>query len=623
MNKVKNLILYVLFMCSLVACANEKKLTSPDGNVSATIFSDSQRSLTYKVDFHGNSVINKSMLGIIVDSDTLGKEMTFKEIKKEEVNESYTTRGFHTQAVNHCYQYTYEVASKTGKFILQTRIYNDGFAFRYIIPGEDIRRVNGELSSFSCPTNTPVWFFERPNDWKLKTYAGEWTRTRSDSLHQVSPTGPVQGPVLVYELNQGGYMAITEAALYNYSGMRLKAKKDASLQADFTEMNGFDVAGEIITPWRVILLADNLNGLVNSDLIPNLNPAPDKDLFVETNWIKPGRSVWSWWSEPKGFMTMELEKHFVDRAAELGFEYTTIDEGWERWNDKWQTLKEFCAYAHTRKVDVFVWKHSDQLNFPQNDYQTMRLFFDSLKIAGVNGVKIDFMNGESKALIDFDIRVLQLAAERKMLVNFHGCQKPSGEYRTYPNEITREGIRGLELNKMNQPIPANHNVALVFTRGILNNSDYTPIGFSRPANTTWTHQLATAYAFTSPLVTVAEHPDTLLNNPDLAPAIPFIKTLPSVWDETVVLDGSSIAETAILARRSGNDWYLVVLNGKMSKTIEVQLDFLKKGKWNMQAVKDVKGEQRKMNVEKKTVTSGQKISIELNSEGAYLAKFTK
>jgi len=622
MNKSKNIIVCLLYTCSFLACAQEKKLTSPDGNVTARVFSDKQRSLAYEVDFHGNTVVSKSMLGIIVDGDTLGKQITFKEVKKEEINENYITRGFHSKAVNHCYQYTYKVVSEIGKFVLQTRIYNDGFAYRYIIPGNEHKKVNGEISSFSCPANTPVWFFERPNDWKLKTYAGEWIRTKSDSLHQVSPTGSVQGPVLVYELNMGGYMVITEAALYNYSGMRLEAKNDASLQVNFTENNGFEVAGEISTPWRVILLADNLNDLVNSDLIPNLNPAPDKTLFADMSWIKPGRSVWSWWSEPKGFMTMELEKHFVDRAAELGFEYTTIDEGWERWNNKWQTLKDFCTYAHNRKVDVFVWKHSDQLNFPQNDYQTMRLFFDSLKTAGVNGVKIDFMNGESKALIDFDIRVLQLAAERKMLVNFHGCQKPSGEYRTYPNEITREGIRGLELNKMNQPIPANHNVALVFTRGILNNSDYTPIGFSRPANTTWTHQLATAYAFTSPLVTVAEHPDTLLNNPELAPAIPFIKALPSVWDETVVLNGSSIAETAILARRSGNDWYLVVLNGQKSKTIEVQLDFLKKGKWNMQAVKDVKGVQRKMNVEKETVTSGQKISIELNSEGAYLAKFT-
>lgn len=622
MNKVKNLLFSVLLMYSLVACAQEKKLTSPDGNIIARVFSDKQGSLAYEVDFHENTVISKSMLGILVDGDTLGKEMTFNEVKKEEINENYTTRGFHSKAVNHCYQYTYEVVSKAGKFVLQTRIYNDGFAYRYIIPGKELKKINGEISSFSCPTNTPVWFFERPNDWKLKTYAGEWTLTNSDSLQKVSPTGSVQGPVLVYELNQGGYMVITEAALYNYSGMRLEAKGDASLQVNFTEMNGFEVAGEITTPWRVILLADNLNDLVNSDLIPNLNPAPDKTLFADMSWIKPGRSVWSWWSEPRGYMTMELEKHFVDRAAELGFEYTTIDEGWERWGNKWQTLKDFCTYAHNRKVDVFVWKHSDQLNFPQNDYQTMRLFFDSLKIAGVNGVKTDFMNGESKALIDFDIRVLQLAAERKMLVNFHGCQKPSGEYRTYPNEITREGIRGLELNKMNQPIPANHNVALVFTRGILNNSDYTPIGFSRPANTTWTHQLATAYAFTSPLVTMAEHPDTLFNNPDLAPAIPFIKSLPSVWDETVVLDGSSIAETAILARRSGNDWYLVVLNGQKSKTIEIQLDFLKKGKWNMQAVKDVKGIQRKMSVMKKTVTSGQKILIELNSEGAYLAKFT-
>lgn len=623
MNKIRNIIICLCLVTSFAVYAKGVKLASPGGNVSAKVFLDEQKSLAYEVYFNGNKIISKSSIGIIIDGDSLGKNVTFKQIRKEEINEVYSTRGFHNEAINHCFEYTYSVDCKKDQFLLQIRVYDDGFAYRYMVPGDGMRRVNGEISSFSTPANTPVWFFERTNDWKLKSYAGEWLRTKSDSLNTISPTGSVQGPVLVYELNQGGYMAVTEAALYNYSGMRLEAKENALLQVNFTEKDGFDVTGKIVTPWRVVMLADNLNELVNSDLITNLNPEPDKALFADTKWIKPGRTVWSWWSEPNGFMTIELEKHFVDRAAELGFEYSTIDEGWEKWNNKWQTLKDFCDYAKKQNVDVFVWKHSDQINYPENDYEVMKLFFDSLKMARVKGVKIDFMNGERKSLIDFDIRVLQLAAERKMMVNFHGCQKPSGEFRTYPNEITREGIRGLELNKMNQPIPGNHNVALIFTRGILNNSDYTPVGFSRPANTTWTHQLATAFAFTSPLITFAEHPDTLFLNPDISPVLPIIKSLPTVWDETIILDGSSIAETAIMARRSGDDWYLLILNGGKKKSVSVRLDFLKKGTWKSFIVKDVNNNQRKMNVEKGTIVANSQLLIDLNAEGGYVAKFSK
>lgn len=623
MNKISNILFCLCFIFSFGVRANEIKPVSPGGNVSAKIFVDKQKSLAYEVYFKGKNVIKKSHIGIIINRDTLGQSATVIEIRKEEINETYSTRGFHNNAINHCYQYTYFVKSPNRDFLLQTRLYNDGFAFRYIVSADKIQHVNGEISSFSCPQNTPVWFFERTNDWKLKSYAGEWLKTKSDSLCKVSPTGPVQGPVLVYELKQGGFMVITEAALYNYSGMRLEAKKNATLQVNFTEKNGFDVKGKVVTPWRVVMLADNLNEMVSSDLITNLNPEPDKKLFDDKSWIKPGRSVWSWWSEPKGFMTIELEKHFVDRAAELNFEYTTIDEGWEKWNNKWQTIKEFCDYARKRDVNVFVWKHSDQLNDPQNDYQTVKLFFDSLNTAGVKGVKIDFMNSEKKSLIDFETRVLQLAAERRLMINFHGCQKPTGESRTYPNEITREGIRGLELNKMNQPIPGNHNVALIFTRGILNNSDYTPVGFSRPANTTWTHQLATALAFTSPLLTFAEHPDTLFMNHNISLVLPLIKALPTVWDETIILKGSSIAETAIMARRSGDNWYLVILNGRKKKTVTVKLDFLKKGIWKSFTVKDVKNNQRKMSVVEGTIVGNSQLLIELNEEGGYVAKFSK
>jgi alpha-glucosidase len=387
------------------------------------------------------------------------------------------------------------------------------------------------------------------------------------------------------------------------------------------------VDGEITTPWRVVMLADNLNELVNSDIISNLNPAPDTELFSDQSWIKPGRAVCSFFSSHKEdyCFTMPYEQHFIDRASELTYEYTLIDDGWEKkWDDKWKTLKELCDYARKKNVSVMVWKHSSQIDNPNNDYEQMRIFLDSIKAAGTVGIKIDFMNGETKKIIDFDIRALQLCAERRLMLDFHGCQKPSGESRTYPNEITREGIRGLELNSMPEgPIPGNHNVVLVFTRCILNNSDYTPVGFSTPGPTSWAHQLATAYAFTSPLLVMPEHPDTLFLNKTIAATLPLLKTIPTVWDETIVLPESSVAETAILARRSGDDWYLVVLNGKRPKQLNVKTDFLKEGKWNAFMVKDDAARQDNMIVEERILQANELLNIQLNNDGGYVAKFVK
>lgn len=605
---------------ALSACS-DGAMRSPDGSVQAELSADGGQ-LTYRVVYKGLPVVGVSPLGLVIDKDTLGLNSTLKLTGRKSIDETYPTRGFHTRAVNRAEEYTYRVNSAGGEFDLICRLYDDGFAFRYSVPGEGIRMLDDELSGFSVPAGIPVWYLERESDWKLKTYAGEWLRTRSDSLCSISATGPVQAPVLLYELPGDRYMTITEAALYDYSGMRLRAFPDASLRVDFTESGGFPIDGRILTPWRVIGLNDNLNGLVNSDLITNLNPAPDAELFADTGWIVPGRSVWSWWSESPGFMTLPYERKFIDDAVELGYEYTILDEGWERWRDKWNDLKAICDYARERNVGVWVWKHSDQLIDESDDYATMRHFLDSVKLAGAVGLKIDFMNGESKRVIDFDIRALQLCAERKLLVDFHGCQKPSGEYRTYPNELTREGIRGLELNKMDQHLPATHNVALVFTRCILNNADYTPVGFSNPGTTSWAHQLATAYAFTSPLVVVAEHPDYLLRNAATAPALPLIKALPAVWDETRILPGSSVAGRAIMARRSGDTWYLTVLNGNRAETISVDTGFLPAGKWSLYAVTDVPEMQRSMAAEADTISAGDKLNIRLNCEGGYVAQLT-
>ena len=613
--------IYFIFLSFVLIGCSAEQMTSPDGKVKAGI-SVQDGMLGYDLTFNDAKVIDFSPLGIIINGDSLGQNASCKLLKQETINEAYTTRGFHTSAINHAKQYTYEISSQNTVFRLEARMYDDGFAFRYIIPGEDTRLINKELTTFRVPKNTPVWFFERPNHWKLKTYAGEWLRTVSDSLAHISPTGPVQGSVLVYELPGNSYMAITEAALYDYSGMRLEAQPDASLLANFTEEEGFHIDGEIVTPWRVVLLADDLNELVNTDMITSLNPAPDEKLFADQSWIKPGKCVWSWWTENESYMTIPYEKYFVDMAEELKFEYTLIDAGWENvWDSKWERLKELCDYAKEKGVGVFVWKHSDELNFPENKYEKMALFLDSVKQAGAVGVKIDYMNGESKSLIDFDIQALTLCAERKLMLNFHGCQKPSGEFRRFPNEVTREGIRGLELNKMKQHIPGNHNVALVFTRCILNNSDYTPVGFTNPGNTTWTHQLATAYAFTSPMLALAEHPDTLLHNEKIRPVLPLFRTLPTVWDETIVLPESSIAETAVLARRSGDTWYLIVLNGNKPKQLSIKTDFLTEGKWSAFEVRDDLADQYNRIINQSDIKNNDILNISLSTDGGYVGCF--
>src|SRR5690606_19577658 len=153
---------------------------------------------------------------------------------------------------------------------------------------------------------------------------------------------------------------------------------------------------------------------------------------------------------------------------ELGFEYNLIDATWEDWPNKWQSLEQICKYGKENNVAAWVWKHSRGLNFPDEDYKVMQSFMDSLQHAGVSGIKVDFIDGESKSLIDFDEAVLRHAAKRKLMVNFHGIQTATGEIKRYPNEMTREGIRGLELNTHPEgPIIASHNEALPFTRFIL------------------------------------------------------------------------------------------------------------------------------------------------------------
>ena len=575
----------VLVFCS--ACSANSghiALRSPSETIQASIRVDAGGSLSYSVKYKGVVVIEPSPLGITIDGVDLGKGVRAGAARRGEISETFMVLGVHSVATNHCRTLTLPMVHEASgtEYQLEFRAYDDGFAWRYQIPGTGTRTVNREASSWTLPSASSIWYAERNNSWKLKSYAGEWLVADIDAMPKVSSQGPVQGPPLVAELPRGLFAVLTEAAVFNYSGLRFRAIGGRRFQADFTEGDkGFKMEGEIVTPWRVVVVAPDLNRLVNTDMLAGLCPPPDEGLFADRSWIKPGRCAWRWWSLGTG--DPDQERAVVDAAARLGFEYSLVDEGWEAWNDPFENIRELCAHGRQKGVGVFVWKNYSELCSPAEDWKVMRGFMARVKASGAAGVKVDFLNAESLDRIRFEEAALRIAAQNRLLVNFHGCRKPGGESRTYPNELTREAVRGLELNKMKEgPITPAHNAALPFTRLVVGAADYTPLGFSRPGPTSYAHQLATLVLFTSPLQVIAENPDLLLNDTKLRTALDVLKAVPSVWDETRVLEPSKIGGLAIMARRSGATWFLAAVNGgKQTVTLDnLDLSFLGKDSYD-------------------------------------------
>ena len=601
-NRIFFSLTFVMLTGMLWASGPVLKLVSPNKHLQAALYTENGN-LLYRVAAGALTLIEPASLGLRVDNRTMGKGVQhLRLLRQQAIREQRPSRLNNTVALNHCIEYTIGVQHKDATDTIVFRVFDNGCAFRYQPAGNQHELLREELTGFKLPARSRIWYFERNNNWKLKSYAGLWMSTTPGQLPSVSSQGPIQGKPLVAEIPGKKYMVITEAALYGYSGMRLKATGGNTVQVNFTEGEaGFAVNRKLQTPWRVILFANSLDELVKNKIIENLNPLPDKRIFTDQSWIKPGISVWSWITrKEENYMEPAEEMKFIDAAAALNFQFSLIDDGWEtQWTDKWQQLKELCDYAAKKKIGIWVWKHSkDILDTIQRNQ-----FLDSIRHCGAVGLKTDFMNSEEKSFIDFEIGLLGAAAQRKLMVNFHGCQAPTGESVSFPNEMTREGIRGLELNIMNEPIPAWHNAALPFTRLLLGHGDYTPAFFSNKANTTYTHQLALLYLFNSPFQCIAENPVTLLNHPVFKPILPLLQSLPVTWDETIVLKQSEIGKMAAFARRKGNSWYVAVINGTNSaSSFKLDPSFVRSRQATATVISDAAGDSGFIKEEKKLKT---------------------
>lgn len=617
-------ILPLLLFISNSFAADEIIVKSPDGKI---VFSLAVKNneLVYQVNFNNSPVIISSPLIVTLDGKKITSYAKIKDSKKYTVNETYPWLGVHSTAVNHANGMKVSIEQKDSKYTIDIRVFDNGSAFQIIIPGKDgEKRIPDEATVFTFPAGAVAWY----HDLEMH-YEGVHVKKDIAKVQQ----GEWMAPPATLKLTNGVYAAVTEANLQNYSGFALQADGKNGLVLRLAQHQPTNypyrlryspedtarlkqpavLTGTIITPWRVIMIGKDLDAMVNNDMLHNLCDPPDKKYFpkgFQTDWIQPGRAVWKYLNGG-GEGTPEVMKKFTDAAAAMGFEHNILEGFWSRWND--DQIKDLVNYSRQRNVNIWVWKHSRNLRS-----DTARVaFFKRLSDLGIRGVKVDFLDHEAKEVVDMYIDILREAAKNKILVDFHGANKPTGLSRTWPNEMTREGVKGMEASRLMDR--ATHETTIPFTRYLAGHGEYTVMIFGeRKRNTTWAHQVASAAILFAPMLTYAANPDTILMNP----AIEIIKSIPPVWDETIVLPPSEIGELAVYARRKNDTWWLAVMNGPEQKKIKIPLSFLK-GNYKALAAKDDAVNSSAIIVDNAVFTANDVIELNLVPGGGYIARFSK
>lgn len=623
MIKLNLLFLLLLMPAVRTFAAGGQLIQSPDKNVSFRVFIE-EGQLNYSISYMGKPVVEPSAIRMSLDESELGKGMIFGKTEGYELKESYPWYGVHAVAQNEFRGAKIELIKGKERYTLEVRVFDHGAAFRLVVPGEkNVWRTPDESTVFTFPKGTVAWYHDL-----YMHYEGLYAKKQMDLVK----AGEWAAPAVTLQLRDGLYLSVTEANLKNYGGMALQTdgKRGMTLRLPSSQPTSYPyklrysaadtlalskpavLSGTVTTPWRVLMIGKDLNALVNNDMVHNLCPAPDPKLFPEgiyTEWIKPGPAVWKYLDDG-GEGTLANMKEFSRMAAELGFKHNILEGFWNKWSD--QDLRALVEYSRSKNVGIWLWEHSKNLR----DLNKRRTFFKHCHDLGITGLKIDFFDHEAKAVVDLYQDILKETAELKLMVDFHGANKPTGQERTWPNEMTREAVKGMEASKLADR--ASHEVTLPFTRFIAGHAEYTPVHFGeRRKNTSWAHQIASAAILSAPLLTYAASPEHLLANP----AVEMIKSIPSVWDETIVLPGSAIGEAALYARRKGNTWFLAVMNGIKPAGFRVPLSFLGPGKFKALEVKDVEGNSADVSLSSKACNSSDVVELQLAEGGGYIARF--
>ena len=588
-----------------MAAANPVVVQSPDGHLRAEL-SAADGQLRYRILLDGRQLLAPSRLGIRADGAELGQDVTLGAVKSRQVHETYRFFGAHNLAVNDAREASVAATAHGESYWVDVHVANDGVGVRLRLAPKKGRKIEADSSAWMIEGNPTIWAARLDSAYE--------SHYRTLSLADLGSA--MYGMPMTVRVGDV-YLSITEAALKDYGDLALQRAADGALEGRLhVDPQGWTTDDAVVQPWRVTVVARNLTQLVNTTLVQNLNPAAAPEL-AKADWIKPGRSSWQWMAigDPKE----DDQQQWVDWTQQLGYEYYLVDEGWEHWTTPWPSLAKVVAYGKAHNVKIWLWVHSNQVQTPE----TRRAYFQKAVEAGVVGVKIDFPKEANRWWATWYHDTARDAAAMKLLVDFHGANKPTGMNRTWPNVLTREGVRGHEwhMTRYNRTLEPAHDTILPFTRYVAGPGDYTPTVFDpvELRGISWAHEVAQAITFTSPFLCFGGHPRDFVANP----AKDVLMALPSTWDETRVLRGTEPGTIVAEARRKGDQWFVAVMNGGSATSLDLALDFLGPGTWKSSQLFDAKGNPYAWDRRELAVTHSDHIKLDLAPRGGFVGWIRK
>jgi len=638
----------MLSLASVASHAKQISVSSPDRRTEIVV--EVREAITYSVRHNGREILSPSRICLTLgDGTVLGHRSVLQRVQQREIKQVIrpVVKEKSEEILDHCRELALDFAQG---FSLIFRAYNDGVAYRFVtrLPGQII--VKAEEATFRFPADCLTYFPEEESFF-----------THSERLYlhiplsQITPGRFCSLPALV-EIPEGPKVAITESDLEDYPGMYLTGSGDspntlvglfpryvlqdsARNDRDIVPVRRADflarTRGERVFPWRVLVIADRDGDLVESQMVYKLARPLELD---DTSWIRPGKVAWDWWNalnvygvDFRAGINTATYKYYIDFASRYGIEYVILDEGWYKLGDLLQVnpdidMEELTTYARQKNVGLILWVVWKTLD------QQMQEALDQFQRWGIKGIKVDFMQRDDQDVVNFYWRVAREAAKRHLIVDFHGAHKPTGLRRAYPNVLTREGVRGMEWSKWSRGASPDNAVTIPFIRMLAGPMDYTPGAMLnatreqfRPIMTlpmsqgTRCHQLAMYVVYESPLQMLSDSPTHYLKEPE---CMEFLAKVPTVWDETRVLD-ARVAEYILVARRNGQEWWLGAMTNWTPRDLVVDFSFLGPGRYELQAYQDgINADRCAMDYKRvvKTIVSGHRENIHLAPGGGWAAR---
>ena len=631
---------------------------SPDGHLAIELFTraapGAPSQLQYRVSLAGKAVVDASNLGVRLKVGTeLGRDCLVVASESVQVDSAFEQYpGKRRQVIDRATETTLtlrERGTKPLEWRLVVRAYDDGVAFRYRFPkqpGWSDLELAEEHTEFAFPAGAVATTL--PLESFTTSHEGRYERRRVDQIR----ADQLLALPLLLELPKVGWAAVLEANLTDYAGMYLArgAAPGAHLISRLSPRPDDPKSAVRATlphdsPWRLILISKDARQLIESDTILKLN-APN--VIADTSWIKPGKTTFPWWNDYfevgmpfKMGLNTETARHYIDFCAEYGIPYHTLDgindlawygghiapyEGADITKGiEGLDFQEVIDYARQKSVRIRLWMHW------QAAKQHMARAFPLYHAWGIEGVMIDFMDRDDQEMVDFQRELLQLAADNHLTVTFHGVAAPTGLERTFPNLLSSEAVRNLEYDKWDDDgVTPEHDVTVPLTRMLAGPMDYhqgtlrgVPLEQFKPRITepvaigTPVRMLASYVVLQNHLPMMADYPTAYRRHP----LTRVMSMIPTTWDDTRALV-ARVGEEIVIARRSGNDWWIGAMTDRHARKVQLSLSFLPAGKYQAEIYRDDLAAAHGFGRETRDVTKTDELSLRLAESGGALVRLT-